>query len=142
MCYYFEVGVMVFDLDMMMLVLVDGEMFGEIMFCGNICMKGYLKNLKVIDEVFYGGWFYIGDFVVLMLDGYIWIKDCKKDIIILGGENILSIEVEDVLYWYLVVVVVVVVVMFDLKWGEVLCVFVELCEGVSVIEVEIVVYCW
>lgn len=94
--------------------------------CGNIVMKGYLKNFSVIEEVFVGGWFYIGDLVVCYLDGYIEICDWFKDIIIFGGENIFIIELEGVFYCYLVVLEVVVVVWFDEKWGEMFCVFIIL----------------
>lgn len=96
------------------------------MFKGNVVMKGYLKNLFVIKDVFEGGWFYFGDFGVWYFDGYVQFKDCLKDIIILGGENIFLIEVEDMFYCYFVILEVVVVVCLDEKWGEIFCVFVNL----------------
>jgi len=122
-------------------VPADGETLGEIMFRGNICMKGYLKNPKATDEAFHGGWFHTGDLGVLTPDGYIRIKDRRKDIIISGGENISSIEVEDALYRHPAVAVAAVVAMPDPKWGEVPCAFVELREGASATEEEIIAHC-
>ncbi|KVL21463.1 acyl-CoA synthetase [Burkholderia sp. MSMB1826] len=139
--YHLEAGATVLDPDTMTPVPADGETLGEIMFRGNICMKGYLKNSKATDEAFRGGWFHTGDLAVLMPDGYIRIKDRKKDIIISGGENISSIEVEDALYRHPAVAVAAVVAMPDPKWGEVPCAFVELREGASATEEEIVAHC-
>ncbi|OJB46049.1 acyl-CoA synthetase [Burkholderia ubonensis] len=139
--YHLEAGATVLDPDTMAPVPADGETLGEIMFRGNICMKGYLKNPHATDEAFHGGWFHTGDLAVLSPDGYIRIKDRKKDIIISGGENISSIEVEDALYRHPAVAVAAVVAMPDPKWGEVPCAFVELREGMSATEEEIVAHC-
>jgi len=139
--YHLEAGATVLDPDTMAPVPADGETLGEIMFRGNICMKGYLKNEKATDEAFHGGWFHTGDLGVLTPDGYIRIKDRRKDIIISGGENISSIEVEDALYRHPAVAAVAVVAMPDPKWGEVPCAFVELRDGASATEEEIVAHC-
>ncbi|KVN57914.1 acyl-CoA synthetase [Burkholderia stagnalis] len=139
--YHLEAGATVVDPDTMAPVPADGETLGEIMFRGNICMKGYLKNPKATDDAFHGGWFHTGDLAVLSPDGYIRIKDRKKDIIISGGENISSIEVEDALYRHPAVAVAAVVAMPDPKWGEVPCAFVELREGMDATEEEIVAHC-
>lgn len=139
--YHLEAGATVLDPDTMAPVPADGETLGEIMFRGNICMKGYLKNPKATDEAFHGGWFHTGDLGVLTPDGYIRIKDRRKDIIISGGENISSIEVEDALYRHPAVAVAAVVAMPDPKWGEVPCAFVELRDGASATEEEIVAHC-
>src|SRR6185436_18266818 len=96
--YLMEEGLTVMDPATMRPVPADGETMGEIMFRGNITMKGYLKNAKATDEAFRGGWFHSGDLAVMQPDGYIKIKDRSKDIIISGGENISSLEVEDALY--------------------------------------------
>ena len=96
----------------------DGETLGEVMFRGNIVMKGYLKNPQATEEAFAGGWFHSGDLGVLHPDGYIQLKDRSKDIIISGGENISSIEVEDVLYKHPAVAACAVVGKPDEKWGE------------------------
>ncbi|MBU9598902.1 acyl-CoA synthetase [Burkholderia multivorans] len=139
--YHLEAGATVLDPDTMAPVPADGETLGEIMFRGNICMKGYLKNEKATDEAFHGGWFHTGDLGVLTPDGYIRIKDRRKDIIISGGENISSIEVEDALYRHPAVAVAAVVAMPDPKWGEVPCAFVEPRDGASATEEEIVAHC-
>ncbi len=115
-------------------VEADGETLGEVMFRGNIVMKGYLKNPKATEEAFAGGWFHSGDLGVLHEDGYIQLKDRSKDIIISGGENISSIEVEDVLYKHPAVAAAAVVAMPDPKWGETPCAFVELRPGASATE--------
>ena len=107
----------------------DGETLGEVMFRGNIVMKGYLKNPQATEEAFAGGWFHSGDLGVLHPDGYIQLKDRSKDIIISGGENISSIEVEDVLYKHPAVAVCAVVAKPDEKWGETPCAFIELKPG-------------
>ncbi len=107
----------------------DGKTMGEIVFRGNITMKGYLKNLRATQECFAGGWFRTGDLAVIEPDGYVKIKDRSKDIIISGGENISSLEVEDVLYRHKDVLAAAVVATPDDKWGEVPCAFIELREG-------------
>jgi fatty-acyl-CoA synthase len=109
----------------------DGETMGEIMFRGNITMKGYLKNPTATAEAFAGGWFHSGDLAVMQPDGYVKIKDRSKDVIISGGENISSQEVEDVLYGHPAVMLAAVVAQPDQKWGETPCAFVELKEGAS-----------
>ncbi|MBL8564690.1 MAG: acyl-CoA synthetase [Hyphomicrobiaceae bacterium] len=131
----------VMDPATMRVVPADGETMGEVMFRGNIVMKGYLKNPKATDEAFRGGWFHSGDLGVLHPDGYIQLKDRSKDIIISGGENISSIEVEDVLYKHPAVAHCAVVAKPDEKWGETPCAFVEVKPGVSVSEDEIVAHC-
>ena len=113
------------DPDRMEPVPADGETIGEIMFRGNIVMKGYLKNPKTTRESLAGGWFHSGDLGVMHPDGYIQLKDRSKDIIISGGENISSLEVEDVLYRHPAVLAAAVVAMPDEKWGETPCAFVE-----------------
>src|SRR5690606_6042237 len=110
----------------------DGETIGEVMFRGNISMKGYLKNEKATQEAFAGGWFHTGDLAVMHPDGYFKIKDRSKDIIISGGENISSIEVEDVLYRHPAVLAAAAVAMPHEKWGETPCAFVELKPGSEV----------
>src|SRR5258706_2490693 len=119
----------------------DGEKMGEIMFRGNITMKGYLKNKKATDEAFAGGWFHSGDLAVMQPDGYVKIRDRSKDIIISGGENISSLEVEDVLYRHRAVLGAAVVAKPDAKWGETPCAFVELKSGASVREMELIEFC-
>ncbi len=120
----------------------DGATLGEVMFRGNIVMKGYLKNPKATREAFKGGWFHSGDLGVLHPDGYIQLKDRSKDIIISGGENISSIEVEDVLYRHPAVMFAAVVAKPDEKWGESPCAFVEKKPGHdSVNEAELLAYC-
>ena len=109
----------------------DGATMGEIVFRGNIVMKGYLKNVEATRECFEGGWFRTGDLAVRETDGYVKIKDRSKDVIISGGENISSIEVEDVLFRHADVIAAAVVAMPDAKWGEVPCAFVELKEGAT-----------
>lgn len=119
----------------------DGETMGEIMFQGNITMKGYLKNAKATQEAFAGGWYRTGDLAVQYPDGYIKIKDRSKDIIISGGENISSIEVEDVLYRHPEVLAAAVVAKPDPKWGETPCAFVELKAGSRLSAEEVVAHC-
>jgi len=125
----------------MTVVPTDGETLGEVMFRGNIVMKGYLKNPSATDEAFAGGWFHSGDLGVLYPDGYIQLKDRSKDIIISGGENISSIEVEDVLYKHPAVACCAVVAKPDEKWGETPCAFVELRPGASATVEELVEWC-
>ena len=122
-------------------VPADGETLGEVMFRGNIVMKGYLKNAKATKEAFAGGWFHSGDLGVMHPDGYIQLKDRSKDIIISGGENISSIEVEDVLYKHPAVAAAAVVAKEDAKWGETPCAFVETRPGAEVSEDEIIAWC-
>ena len=114
---------------------------GEIVFRGNIVMKGYLKNEKSTDASFEGGWFRTGDLAVIEPDGYIKIKDRSKDIIISGGENISSLEVEDVLYRHKDVLAAAVVAAPDEKWGEVPYAFVELREGAAPTQEEFIEHC-
>ncbi|MGH8783019.1 acyl-CoA synthetase [Paraburkholderia sp.] len=139
--YHLQAAVAVLDPDTLAPVPADGETLGEIMFRGNICMKGYLKNPRASDAAFRGGWFHTGDLGVMAPDGYIRIRDRSKDIIISGGENISSIEVEDVLYLHPAVAVAAVVAMPDAKWGEVPCAFVELKPGEYATVEEIVAHC-
>jgi fatty-acyl-CoA synthase len=122
-------------------VPADGQTLGEVMFRGNIVMKGYLKNEKATQEAFAGGWFHTGDLGVLDASGYVIIKDRSKDIIISGGENISSVEVEDILYKHPAVLFAAVVAKPDPKWGEVPCAFVELKDGASATEAEIIAFC-
>ena len=131
----------VMDPKTMQRVPADGETIGEVMFRGNIVMKGYLKNAAATDESFEGGWFHSGDLGVLHADGYIQLKDRSKDIIISGGENISSIEVEDVLYKHPSVAAAAVVAKPDEKWGETPCAFVELKPGAKATAEEIIAHC-
>jgi fatty-acyl-CoA synthase len=119
----------------------DGASMGEIFMRGNNIMKGYLKNPKATEEAFRGGWFHTGDLAVMHPDGYIEIKDRSKDIIISGGENISSLEVEDVLYRHPAVLEAAVVARPDPKWGETPCAFLTLKPGVKVTRDEIIAYC-
>ncbi len=119
----------------------DGETIGEVMFRGNVVMKGYLKNEKATKEAFEGGWFHTGDLGVLDTDGYVIIKDRSKDIIISGGENVSSVEVEDVLYKHPAVLFAAVVAKPDAKWGEVPCAFVELKDSAKASEADIIAFC-
>ncbi|MGD9772852.1 acyl-CoA synthetase [Diaphorobacter sp.] len=139
--YHLQRAAMVLNPDTLEPVPHDGETMGEIMFRGNIAMKGYLKNPKATDEAFRGGWFHSGDLAVQYPDGYIKIKDRSKDIIISGGENISSIEVEDVLYRHPDVVAAAVVAKPDEKWGETPCAFVELKAGATTMPEDIVAHC-
>jgi fatty-acyl-CoA synthase len=139
--YLMEEGLTVMDGETMQPVPADGETMGEIMFRGNITMKGYLKNAKATEEAFRGGWFHSGDLAVMQPDGYVKIKDRSKDIIISGGENISSLEVEDVLYRHPAVIAAAVVARPDDKWGETPCAFIELKPGAKVSEVEMVEFC-
>jgi len=119
----------------------DGETMGEIMFRGNITMKGYLKNPKTTDATFAGGWFHSGDLAVMQADGYVKIKDRSKDVIISGGENISSLEVEDALYRHPAVLAAAVVAQPDEKWGETACAFVEVKPDATVTEAELIEHC-
>jgi fatty-acyl-CoA synthase len=139
--YLMEEGLSVMNPETMRPVPADGETMGEIMFRGNITMKGYLKNRKATGEAFAGGWFHSGDLAVMQPDGYVKIKDRSKDIIISGGENISSLEVEDVLYRHPAVQAAAVVAKPDAKWGETPCAFVEIRPGVQVTERELIEHC-
>jgi fatty-acyl-CoA synthase len=122
-------------------VPADSETIGEVMFRGNIVMKGYLKNPAASEEAFRGGWFHSGDLGVMHPDGYLQLKDRSKDIIISGGENISSIEVEDALYKHPGIMAAAVVARPDDKWGETPCAFVELRAGYSLSEEEVIEHC-
>ncbi len=139
--YLLQDGMTVIDPKTMQAVPADGETMGEIMFRGNITMKGYLKNPKATAEAFAGGWFHTGDLAVLQPDGYVKIKDRAKDIIISGGENISSVEVEEVLYRHPAVLAAGVVAQPDPKWGETPCAFVELKPDARVTEAELIAHC-
>jgi len=125
-------GLEVLDPKTMQPVPRDGKTMGEVMFRGNVVMKGYFRNPKATQEAFAGGWFHSGDLGVRHPDGYIQLKDRSKDIIISGGENISSIEVEEALYRHPAVEIAAVVAMPHDKWGETPCAFVELVAGKSV----------
>jgi len=122
-------------------VPADGATMGEIFFRGNIVMKGYLKNPTATEEAFAGGWFHSGDLAVMHPDGYIEIKDRSKDIIISGGENISTIELEGVLYQHPAVMEAAVVARPDEKWGETPCAFVTLKPGREASPEEIIGFC-
>jgi fatty-acyl-CoA synthase len=139
--YHALEGLTVMDPEAMQQVPADGQTLGEVMFRGNVVMKGYLKNPKASAEAFKGGWFHSGDLGVLHPDGYIQLKDRSKDIIISGGENISSIEVEDVLYKHPAVQAAAVVAKPDEKWGETPCAFVELKPGRKATDEEIIAWC-
>jgi fatty-acyl-CoA synthase len=139
--YPLQEAVTVIDPETMSEVPRDGETVGEVMFRGNIVMKGYLKNEKATREAFAGGWFHTGDLGVLDETGYVIIKDRSKDIIISGGENISSIEVEDVLHKHPAVLFAAVVAKPDSKWGEVPCAFIELKDNARATEAEIIAFC-
>ncbi|MGI9289041.1 MAG: acyl-CoA synthetase, partial [Pseudomonadales bacterium] len=134
-------GLDVFDPNTMLPVARDGETIGEVMFRGNVVMKGYLKNKEASDDAFAGGWFHSGDLGVMHEDGYIQLKDRSKDIIISGGENISSIEIEEVLYKHPAVAAAAVVAMPDDKWGETPCAFIELGEEKNATESELEQWC-
>ena len=122
-------------------VPADGETLGEVMMRGNVVMRGYLKNPEASQEAFAGGWFHSGDLGVIYPDGYIQLKDRSKDIIISGGENISSIEVEDALFKHPSVQTAAVVARPDEKWGETPCAFIELKPGATATEAEIIAWC-
>jgi fatty-acyl-CoA synthase len=131
----------VLDPDTLEAVPHDGETIGEVMFRGNVVMKGYFRNPEATGKAFSGGWFHSGDLGVVHPDGYIQLKDRSKDIIISGGENISSIEVEDALYKHPSVAVVAVVAMPHEKWGETPCAFIELVEGQTATDDELEQHC-
>jgi fatty-acyl-CoA synthase len=134
-------GLSVRDPETMREVTADGVTMGEVMMRGNIVMKGYLKNPVATEEAFAGGWFHSGDLGVVYPDGYIQLKDRSKDIIISGGENISSIEVEDQLYKHPAVAYAAVVAKPDAKWGETPCAFVELKPGTDATADELIAWC-
>jgi fatty-acyl-CoA synthase len=139
--YVLEDGMTVLDPDTMAATPADGATMGEIMFRGNITMKGYLKNPKATEAAFKGGWFHTGDLAVMEPDRYMKIRDRSKDIIISGGENISSLEVEDALYGHPAVAVCAVVAKPDAKWGEAPLAFVELRPGASASADELIAHC-
>ncbi|MBX6367685.1 MAG: acyl-CoA synthetase [Rhodospirillales bacterium] len=134
-------GLMVADPKTLAPVPKDGTTMGEVFMRGNVVMKGYLKNEKATEEAFAGGWFHTGDLGVWHPDGYIELKDRSKDIIISGGENISTIEVEGVLYRHPAVLEAAVVARPDEKWGETPCAFVTLRPGAAATEAEIIAFC-
>lgn len=134
-------GISVRDPETLEEVPRDGETMGEVMFRGNVVMKGYLKNPKASAEAFEGGWFHSGDLGVWHKDNYIQLKDRSKDIIISGGENISSLEVEDILYKHADIIEAAVVARPDEKWGETPCAFITLRTGATVTAEEIIAYC-
>ncbi|MGV6804323.1 MAG: AMP-binding enzyme, partial [Ruegeria sp.] len=134
-------GLMVADPETLEPVPADGETMGEIFMQGNIVMKGYLKNPEATQKAFRGGWFASGDLGVMHPDGYIALKDRSKDIIISGGENISSVEVEDILYKHPAVMEAAVVAKPDEKWGETPCAFVELKPEVDATEADVIAFC-
>ncbi|HEX5487237.1 MAG TPA: acyl-CoA synthetase [Limnobacter sp.] len=139
--YHLQETVTVLNPETLQPVPADGETMGEIMFRGNIVMKGYLKNEKATKAAFEGGWFHTGDLAVVHPDGYVKIKDRSKDVIISGGENISSVEVEEVLYRHPSVMAAAVVAKPDAKWGEVPAAFVELKDSVALSEADLIEFC-
>ena len=139
--YHCQEAITVLNPDTLEPVPRDGETMGEIMFRGNMVMAGYLKNPQATEESLRGGWFHTGDLAVMHPDGYVKIKDRSKDIIISGGENISSVEVEDVLYGHPAVAAAAVVATPDEKWGEVPCAFVEFAPGASATAEELTKFC-
>ena len=139
--YELQEGMTVFDPDTQSEVPADGQTMGEIMFRGNIVMKGYLKNPEASQKAFAGGWFHTGDLAVIEPDRYVKIKDRSKDIIISGGENISSIEVEDALYRHPAVLACAVVARPDPKWGETPLAFVETQAGTTVTAQDLISHC-
>ncbi len=134
-------GLAVVNPETMQQVKHNGVDLGEVMFRGNVVMKGYFKNITATEKAFEGGWFHSGDLGVVHPDGYLQLKDRSKDIIISGGENISSIEIEDALYKHPAIAVTAVVAMPDEKWGERPCAFVELLEGHEVSVQELLLWC-
>jgi len=139
--YLMQEGMSVLDPATLAELSADGQAMGEIMFRGNIVMKGYLKNPAATDQAFAGGWFHTGDLAVMEPDRYVKIKDRSKDVIISGGENISSIEVEDALYRHPAVMACAVVAKPDPKWGETPLAFVELQDDSAVTAEELVAHC-
>jgi fatty-acyl-CoA synthase len=134
-------GLMAADPQTLTPIPADGQTMGEVFFRGNIVMKGYLKNPKATDEAFKDGWFHSGDLGVLHPDGYIELKDRSKDIIISGGENISTIEVEGVLYRHPAVLEAAVVARPDETWGETPCAFVTLKDGAAASADDLIAFC-
>ena len=141
MAYELEEDVLVLDPETGEPVPWDAQTPGEVVFRGNIVMKGYLKAPEETAKAFKDGWFWSGDIAVQHSDGYIEIRDRSKDIIISGGENISSIEVEDVLFKHPAVAMVAVVAKEDEKWGETPCAFIELKPGSDASEADIIEFC-
>jgi fatty-acyl-CoA synthase len=139
--YHALEGLEVIEPETMQILPADGATLGEVMFRGNVVMKGYLKNKAATEKAFAGGWFHSGDLGVKHPDGYIQLKDRSKDIIISGGENISSIEVEDALFQHPAVQLAAVVARPDEKWGETPCAFVELKPGVEATGEELMAWC-
>jgi fatty-acyl-CoA synthase len=140
-CKQLEQAVAVLDPESMQPVPADGETIGEIMIRGNVVMRGYLKNPEATAAALKGGWFHSGDLAVVYPDGYMKIKDRSKDIIISGGENISSIEVEDALYRHPAVLAAAVVAKPDERWGETPCAFIELKPGAAATDDDIIAHC-
>ena len=141
MPYHALEDLQILDPDNMEPVAPDAAEMGEAMFRGNIVMKGYLKNPKATEEAFAGGWFHSGDLGVMHPDEYIQLKDRSKDIIISGGENISSIEIEDALYRHPEILEAAVVAKSDEHWGETPCAFVHLREGSTASAQDIIDHC-
>ncbi|ELW82891.1 MULTISPECIES: acyl-CoA synthetase [Acinetobacter] len=139
--YPLQDGMRVLDAETMQPVPNDGKTMGEIMFRGNIVMKGYLKNTQATEEAFKGGWFHTGDLAVCQPDGYAKIMDRSKDIIISGGENISSLEVEEILYTHPAIMTAAVVAQPDPRWQEVPCAFIELKQGAETTPEEVIEFC-
>ena len=139
--YPLQDGMKVIDPETMLPVAHDGQTMGEIMFRGNIVMKGYLKNAEATAEAFAGGWFHTGDLAVCQPDGYAKITDRSKDVIISGGENISSLEVEEILYQHPAVLTAAVVAKPDPRWQEVPCAFIELKTGKEATPEELIEFC-
>ncbi len=139
--YPLQEGMAVLDADSLAAVPADGQTMGEIMFRGNIVMKGYLKNPAATAKAFEGGWFHTGDLAVMEPDRYVKIRDRSKDVIISGGENISSIEVEDALYRHPAVLACAVVAKPDAKWGETPLAYVELKAGAELTAAELIAHC-
>ena len=129
------------DPETMEIVPRDGKTIGEVMFRGNVVMKGYFRNPAANRKAFSGGWFHSGDLGVVHPDGYIQLKDRSKDIIISGGENISSIEIEEALYKHPAVAVAAVVAMHHERWGETPCAFIELAAGHTITSEELEQHC-
>jgi fatty-acyl-CoA synthase len=139
--YALQEGMTVLDPSTMAETPADAQTMGEIMFRGNIVMKGYLKNPQATAKSFEGGWFHTGDLGVMEPDRYVKIKDRSKDVIISGGENISSLEVEDALYRHGAVLACAVVAKPDPKWGETPLAYVELKPGAKVDAAELIAHC-
>ncbi|MCW2479096.1 AMP-binding protein [Candidatus Symbiopectobacterium sp. NZEC135] len=140
-CHHMQAEVSVRHPDTLLPVPADGKTLGEIMVRGNLCMKGYLNDPASTEEAFRGGWFHTGDLGVITDDDYIQLKDRRKDIIISGGENISSIEIENTLYQHPAVAVAAVIAQPDALWGEVPCAFIELRDGVQASAEDLVIHC-